>query len=56
MDEKALGEFVEAFRRGGGPATEPAGRDALNDLETRTKARERRVAVRTPFGRVAALC
>jgi anti-sigma factor RsiW len=24
MDEKALGEFVEAFRRGGGPATEPA--------------------------------
>jgi anti-sigma factor RsiW len=23
MDEKALGEFVEAFRRGGGPATEP---------------------------------
>ena len=24
MDEKALGEFVEAFRRGGGAATEPA--------------------------------
>jgi anti-sigma factor RsiW len=24
MDEKALGEFIEAFRRGGGPATEPA--------------------------------
>jgi anti-sigma factor RsiW len=24
MDEKALGEFVEVFRRGGGPATEPA--------------------------------
>jgi anti-sigma factor RsiW len=24
MDEKALGEFVEAFRRGGGPETEPA--------------------------------
>jgi anti-sigma factor RsiW len=24
MDEKALGEFVAAFRRGGGPATEPA--------------------------------
>jgi anti-sigma factor RsiW len=24
MDEKALGEFVEAFRRGGGQATEPA--------------------------------
>ena len=24
MDEKTLGEFVEAFRRGGGPATEPA--------------------------------
>src|SRR5580692_11149884 len=24
MDETALGEFVEAFRRGGGPATEPA--------------------------------
>jgi anti-sigma factor RsiW len=24
MDEKALGEFVEAFRRGGGPATEPS--------------------------------
>ena len=24
MDEKALGEFVEAFRRGGGPASEPA--------------------------------
>jgi anti-sigma factor RsiW len=24
MDEKALGEFVEAFRRGGRPATEPA--------------------------------
>jgi anti-sigma factor RsiW len=24
MDEKALGEFVEAFRRGGGPAPEPA--------------------------------
>jgi anti-sigma factor RsiW len=24
MDEKALGEFVEAFRRGGGPGTEPA--------------------------------
>jgi anti-sigma factor RsiW len=23
MDENALGEFVEAFRRGGGPATEP---------------------------------
>jgi len=23
MDEKALGEFVEVFRRGGGPATEP---------------------------------
>ena len=23
MDETALGEFVEAFRRGGGPATEP---------------------------------
>ncbi len=23
MDEKTLGEFVEAFRRGGGPATEP---------------------------------
>ena len=23
MDEKALGEFIEAFRRGGGPATEP---------------------------------
>jgi anti-sigma factor RsiW len=23
MDEKALGDFVEAFRRGGGPATEP---------------------------------
>ena len=23
MDEKALGEFVEAFRHGGGPATEP---------------------------------
>ena len=27
MDEKALGEFVEAFRRGGGPATEPPGPD-----------------------------
>ena len=24
MDEKALGEFVEVFRRGGGAATEPA--------------------------------
>jgi anti-sigma factor RsiW len=24
MDETALGEFVEAFRRGGGPATEPS--------------------------------
>ena len=24
MDEKALGEFVDVFRRGGGPATEPA--------------------------------
>jgi anti-sigma factor RsiW len=24
MDEKALGEFVEVFRRGGGPGTEPA--------------------------------
>jgi anti-sigma factor RsiW len=24
MDEKTLGEFVEAFRRGGGPATEPS--------------------------------
>jgi len=24
MDEKTLGEFVEAFRRGAGPATEPA--------------------------------
>jgi anti-sigma factor RsiW len=24
MDEKALGEFVEVFRRGGSPATEPA--------------------------------
>jgi anti-sigma factor RsiW len=24
MDEKALGEFIEAFRRGGGPAPEPA--------------------------------
>jgi anti-sigma factor RsiW len=24
MDEKALGEFVEVFRSGGGPATEPA--------------------------------
>jgi anti-sigma factor RsiW len=24
MDEKTLGEFVEAFRRGGSPATEPA--------------------------------
>jgi anti-sigma factor RsiW len=24
MDEKALGEFIEAFRRGGSPATEPA--------------------------------
>ncbi len=23
MDEKALSEFVEAFRRGGGPAVEP---------------------------------
>jgi hypothetical protein len=23
MDEKALGEFVEVFRREGGPATEP---------------------------------
>ena len=23
MDEKALGEFVEVFRRGGGAATEP---------------------------------
>ena len=24
MDENALGDFIEAFRRGGGPATEPA--------------------------------
>jgi hypothetical protein len=24
MDETALGEFVEAFRRGGGLATEPS--------------------------------
>jgi anti-sigma factor RsiW len=24
MYEKALGEFVDVFRRGGGPATEPA--------------------------------
>jgi anti-sigma factor RsiW len=24
MDEKTLGEFVEAFRRGGGAATEPS--------------------------------
>jgi hypothetical protein len=27
MDEKTLGEFVEAFRRGGGPATEPPVRE-----------------------------